>query len=59
MNPLTTLLFWAPLAFGFLVAASYTGTMIALKRYHENAAFSASDVIRVEDGDDDHRENDG
>lgn len=51
MGLFTTLLFWAPLAFGFVVVASYAGTMLALKRYHDDAAFSAADVIRVEDGD--------
>ncbi|QKY20788.1 hypothetical protein B4589_010510 [Halolamina sp. CBA1230] len=49
-----TVLFWAPIAFVFLATASYAGSMLALKRYHDDAEFSASDVIRVEDpgGDD-------
>ena len=51
MSLFTTLLFWAPIAFVFVASASYAGTMVALKRYHEDAEFSATDVIRVEDGD--------
>ena len=51
-------LFWAPIAFVFFVAASYTGSMLALKRYHDDAEFSASDFARIEDrGDDENREN--
>ena len=58
MNLVGTLLFWAPIAFVFLATASYAGSMLALKRYHDDAEFSASDVIRVEDpGGDDGRQN--
>lgn len=51
MSTLTTFLFWAPIAFVFVATASDAGAMVALKRYHEDASFSASDVIRIE-GDD-------
>lgn len=58
MSLVTTLLFWAPIAFVFVATASYAGSMLALRRYHDDAEFSASDVIRVEDrGEDDDREN--
>jgi hypothetical protein len=57
MSLFSTLLFWAPIAFLFFVAASYAGTMLALKRYHEDAEFSASDFVRIEDRGDDGREN--
>lgn len=56
MGLLGALLFFAPLAFVFFVAASYTGTMLALRRYHDDAEFSVSDFVRIEDGGDD-REN--
>lgn len=51
MSFFTTLLFWAPIAFVFVATASYAGSMLALRRYHENESFSAGDVIRIEDGD--------
>lgn len=53
MSLLTTLLFWAPIAFVFVATASYAGTMLALKRYHEGAEFSPADVVRIEDDDSD------
>ncbi|WP_154018422.1 hypothetical protein [Halolamina rubra] len=53
MSTLTTLLFWAPIAFVFVATASYAGSMLALSRYHDDESFSAADVIRIEDGGDD------
>ncbi|NHX34874.1 MULTISPECIES: hypothetical protein [Halolamina] len=52
MSTLTTLLFWAPIAFVFVATASYAGAMAALKRYHDDESFSATDVIRIEENDD-------
>jgi hypothetical protein len=49
MSLLTTLLFWAPIAFAFVAAASYLGTMLALRSYHEGESFSAGDVVRIGD----------
>lgn len=52
MSLLTTLLFWAPIAFVFVATASYAGSMLALRRFHDDESFSAADVIRIEDGGD-------
>lgn len=52
MNLLGTILVFGPIALSFVVAGSYAGTMLALKRYHEGEAFTASDAFRVENGDD-------
>ena len=49
MSLFTTLLFWAPIAFVFVATASYAGSMLALKRYHDDEEFSPSDVVRVGD----------
>lgn len=45
-------LFWAPVAFAFLVAGSYVGTKLALRSYFDDEEFSASDIFRIETGDD-------
>lgn len=52
MSLLTTFLFWGPIAFVFVATASYAGSILALKRYHEGESFSAGDVVRV--GDDEY-----
>jgi hypothetical protein len=45
------ILFWVPIAFGFIVAASYIGTKLALRSYFDDEEFSPTDVFRVEDDD--------
>lgn len=44
------ILFWVPIAFGFVVAGSYVGTKLALRSYFDDEQFRFSDVLRVEDG---------
>lgn len=43
------ILLWGPIAFGFLVAATYVGTTLALRAYFDDESFSASDAFRIED----------
>lgn len=50
MSLFTSALFWAPLLFGFVVAASYVGTMLALRSYHEDEQPSIRDAFGVDDG---------
>lgn len=49
MSLFTTLLFWAPLAFAFVVAASYVGTMLALRSYHDDETPRIADAFGVDD----------
>ena len=49
MSLLTTLLFWAPVAFAFVVATSYVGTMLALRSYHDGENPRLTEAFGVED----------
>ncbi|MFB6130945.1 MAG: hypothetical protein ABEJ28_09005 [Salinigranum sp.] len=50
MAALEFVLFWAPVAFLFVVAASYVGAKLALRSYFEGESPNPSDVVRVGDG---------
>ncbi|WP_158599369.1 hypothetical protein [Halobellus sp. Atlit-38R] len=41
--------FWAPITFGFIVAATYVGTKLALRSYFEGENPTPSDTFRVDD----------
>lgn len=51
MAAIEFILFWAPLAFGVLVAGSYIGTKLALRSYFGGEEFSPSDLFRIENSD--------
>lgn len=51
MSLLTTVLFWGPLLFAIVVAASYVGTKLALRSYHEGIDPTPSDIVSLGDGD--------
>jgi hypothetical protein len=51
MSTLTTVLFWTPVLFGLVVAASYVGTKLALRSYHEGVDPTPSDIVGIDDPD--------
>lgn len=51
MSLFTTVLFWGPLLFAVMVAASYVGTKLALRSYHEGIDPKPSRIVGVDDGD--------
>ncbi|MEF8801931.1 MAG: hypothetical protein V5A38_12240 [Halolamina sp.] len=46
---ITTVLFWGPLLFAVMVAASYVGTKLALRSYHEGIDPKPSEIIGIDD----------
>ncbi len=40
------LLFWVPIAFVFIVVASFTGTILALQVYYDNRTLSLSEFTK-------------
>ena len=46
-----SLVFWLPVIFGVMVAASYVGTTLALRSYFDDETYALSDIVDLEDGD--------
>lgn len=46
-----SLVFWLPVIFGVMVAASYVGTTLALRSYFDDEAYALSAIIDIQDGD--------
>jgi len=49
MAAIEFILFWAPVAFGFVVAASYIGTKLALRSYFDDEDLGLSDMFGIEE----------